>query len=141
MAATTQSIVRALGGTHVFRRQVRGLEDLLARVRAGLPFAAVDEVGERFGLDRDDLQALLRLSTSPSSQGLLGAEESDRLVRLARIAALASDVLGDDARASRWLQRPNRALSGRLPLSLLDTDLGAREVETVLGRIEFGVYS
>ena len=141
MAATTQSIVRVLGGTHVFRRQVRGVEDLLERVRAGLPIAAVDELGERFGLDRVTLRALLRLSASPSSRVLLGAEESDRLVRFARIAAFASEVLGDDAKASRWLQRPNRALSGSPPLSLLDTDLGAREVEAVLGRIEYGVYS
>ncbi len=141
MATSTQSIVKALGGTHVFRRQVRGIEDLLERVRAGLPFAAVDQIGQRFGLNRDDLRVLLRLSTSPSSRGLLDAEESDRLVRLARIAAFASDVLGDDAKASHWLRRPNRALSGRPPLSLLDTDLGAREVEAVLGRIEHGVYS
>jgi putative toxin-antitoxin system antitoxin component (TIGR02293 family) len=63
------------------------------------------------------------------------------LVRFARIATFASDVLGDDAKASRWLQRPNRALSGRQPLSLLDTDLGAREVEAILGRIEHGVFS
>src|SRR5262245_38027114 len=133
MAASTQSIVRALGGAHVFRRQVRGVEDLLERVRAGLPFAAVDQLGERFGLDRAALQALLRLSASSSPRAVLGAEESDRLVRFARIAAFASDILGDDAKASRWLQRPNRALSGRPPLSLLDTDLGAREVEAVLG--------
>jgi putative toxin-antitoxin system antitoxin component (TIGR02293 family) len=44
-------------------------------------------------------------------------------------------------KASRWLQTPNRALEGELPFNLLDTDAGVQSVETVLGRIAFGVYS
>lgn len=62
-------------------------------------------------------------------------------VRSARIAALACEVLGDPEKAARWLRQPNRALAGRAPLSLLDTELGAREVEAVLRRIEYGVFS
>jgi putative toxin-antitoxin system antitoxin component (TIGR02293 family) len=50
-------------------------------------------------------------------------------------------VFGERAKASRWLHNPNRALGGVSPLSLLDTDLGTREVEQILGRIEYGVYS
>jgi putative toxin-antitoxin system antitoxin component (TIGR02293 family) len=71
----------------------------------------------------------------------LRADESDRLLRLARVAAVAEDVLGAQDKAGRWLQKPNRALGGIVPLDLLDTDLGAEEVVTVLGRIEHGVYS
>lgn len=71
----------------------------------------------------------------------LRADESDRLLRLARVAAVAEDVLGAQDKAGRWLQKPNRALGGIAPLDLLDTDLGAEEVVTVLGRIEHGVYS
>ncbi|MCC6587803.1 MAG: DUF2384 domain-containing protein [Bryobacterales bacterium] len=37
--------------------------------------------------------------------------------------------------AQRWLERPNRALGSRTPLSMLDTKVGAETVETVLGRI------
>ena len=62
-------------------------------------------------------------------------------VRSARITALACEVLGDPEKAARWLRHPNRALAGRVPLSLLDTDLGACEVEAVLGRIEYGIFS
>jgi putative toxin-antitoxin system antitoxin component (TIGR02293 family) len=49
--------------------------------------------------------------------------------------------LGSEEKAARWLHTPNRALGGNLPLELLDTDLGSRQVEEVLGRIEHGVYS
>jgi putative toxin-antitoxin system antitoxin component (TIGR02293 family) len=61
--------------------------------------------------------------------------------RLGRITTLAVEVLGDAERATRWLQRPNRALGGAIPLALLDTDLGAQQVEHLLGRIEHGVFS
>lgn len=61
--------------------------------------------------------------------------------RLGRITALAVDVLGDAERAAHWLQRPNRALGGTIPLALLDTDLGAQQVEYLLGRIGHGIFS
>jgi putative toxin-antitoxin system antitoxin component (TIGR02293 family) len=71
----------------------------------------------------------------------LAADESDRLYRLARIAAQAFAVFGTEEKASTWLRRPNRALDHELPLRLLDTDLGTRQVEDILGRIEHGVVS
>lgn len=63
------------------------------------------------------------------------------MVRLARVAAQASQTLGGKEEAFRWLHQPNPVLGHRTPLSLLDTDNGARKVEEVLGRIEHGVYS
>jgi putative toxin-antitoxin system antitoxin component (TIGR02293 family) len=54
---------------------------------------------------------------------------------------LAKCYLGDDETARRWLRRPNRALGGRTPLESLDTELGARLVENVLGRIAYGGVS
>jgi putative toxin-antitoxin system antitoxin component (TIGR02293 family) len=71
----------------------------------------------------------------------LAADESDRLYRLARIAARAVGVFGTEDKASAWLRRPNRALGNELPIRLLDTDVGARQVEDILGRIEHGIVS
>ena len=67
--------------------------------------------------------------------------ESDRLYRLARILVLAKHYLGDDAKAMRWLRRSNRALGGRVPIDALDTEIGARAVEAILGRIAYGGIS
>jgi putative toxin-antitoxin system antitoxin component (TIGR02293 family) len=50
-------------------------------------------------------------------------------------------MLGDKPTAVQWLLTPNRALGGERPLDRLDTDIGAREVEDILGRIAYGVYS
>jgi putative toxin-antitoxin system antitoxin component (TIGR02293 family) len=58
-----------------------------------------------------------------------------------RLLARAARVLGDEARAARWLRQPNPDLRGRAPLELLDGELGRREVEQLLARMERGVYS
>jgi putative toxin-antitoxin system antitoxin component (TIGR02293 family) len=50
-------------------------------------------------------------------------------------------MIGDEKRAIQWLLIPNRALDGQRPFDQLDTDIGAREVEDLLGRIAYGVYS
>jgi putative toxin-antitoxin system antitoxin component (TIGR02293 family) len=66
---------------------------------------------------------------------------SDRLSRVARIAAQAEEVFEQRATAEAWLKRPNRALGGAIPLDLLDTDVGTLQVSDLLGRIEYGVFS
>ncbi len=67
--------------------------------------------------------------------------ESDRLLRVIRIAVYAADVLGTESKARAWLRASNRSLRGKAPIALLETDVGARLVERALGRIEHGVYS
>ena len=54
---------------------------------------------------------------------------------------MAKQYLGDDETATQWLKRPNRALGGKIPLDSVDTELGARTVENILGRIAYGGVS
>ena len=74
-------------------------------------------------------------------QARLTADESDRVVRVARVMANAIQVLGSREKAAQWLRSPNRALDATAPISLLDTDIGAQQVGEILGRIEYGIYS
>jgi putative toxin-antitoxin system antitoxin component (TIGR02293 family) len=71
----------------------------------------------------------------------LTPQESDRVYRLARVLALAKALIGDEESARRWLKQANEALGGETPLAALDTELGARRVEEVLGRIAYGGVS
>jgi putative toxin-antitoxin system antitoxin component (TIGR02293 family) len=71
----------------------------------------------------------------------LPAEQSDVVVRTATVLARAIDVLGDKKKAVHWLTTSNRALGGEIPITLLDTSAGVHEIETLPGRIEYGVYS
>lgn len=141
----TETIVSALGGRKVLRRRISNLHELRESVVAGLPYAALEAVMAKFGLARGEAAAALHLPQRTIARRKKGqklrADESDRLLRLARIGAQAAEVLGSEEKAARWLRKPNRALGNRVPLELLDNDVGTKEVEDILGRIEHGVYS
>lgn len=126
-------------------REVRNTEDLKKWIREGLPFTSLEAVMEQFGLKREEvswaLDLPLRTLARRKQERRLSPGESDRLFRVVRIAVQAAEVLGGREEASRWLHASNRALGGQTPLELLDTDLGSRQIEDVLGRIEHGVYS
>lgn len=140
---TAKAIVAALGGPRVVK--THSTEGLRARIKEGLPYAALLALAGGLGLTAAALTEVLdlppRTLARRKRERRLRGDESDRLVRVARVVALAEDVLGTRARAADWLRQPNRALGGRAPFHLLDTDLGVKDVETVLGRIAHGVYS
>ena len=92
------------------------------------------ELGDALGIPQSTL-------ARRKNQGTLTAEESAKVVRLARCISRASGVFGDLDNAVAWLKHPNRALGGVTPISLLDTDVGMEAVSDLLGRIEHGVFS
>ncbi len=114
-------------------------------IRDGFPPAVVERVMHASGLTLKELAAALDVSARSLQRrrrsGKLARYESDRLYRLARLVAIASDYLGDPERARRWLKRPNRALGGLAPVGAIDTEAGARQVENILGRIAYGGIS
>jgi putative toxin-antitoxin system antitoxin component (TIGR02293 family) len=66
---------------------------------------------------------------------------SDRLYRVASTLSQVVEVLGSIDKAHVWLKSPNRALGSEMPLDLLDTEIGARQVEEVLLRLNYGFFS
>ena len=142
----TEAIAEALGGRKVLGKAIRKPDDLAKRVRAGLPANSVTALAEKLHLGNGVLSRKLgipqRTLTRRLSQGSpLTAAESDRTVRMARVYANAVEMIGNREKAIQWLGTPNRALGGGRPLDLLDTDVGARAVEDILGRIAYGVFS
>jgi putative toxin-antitoxin system antitoxin component (TIGR02293 family) len=101
-------------------------------------------VEARLGLRPTEIESMLALPARTRMRRkktkVLSAVQSDRLYRMARIASIAVDVLGDETKTTRWLRKPNRSLGHSEPLQLLDTEIGAREVEDALGRIEHGIF-
>jgi putative toxin-antitoxin system antitoxin component (TIGR02293 family) len=145
MATEFQAVIAELGGAKVLGRTLRTDNDLRSVIREGFPQKVVGSVMHSAHLTLQELSSTLGLSPRSLQrrrhQGRLARHESDRLYRLARIVALAKQYIGDEEAAARWLKRPNRALGGNIPLELIDTELGARAVENVLGRIAFGGVS
>jgi putative toxin-antitoxin system antitoxin component (TIGR02293 family) len=116
--------------------------DVLKLVEDRVPTAAVDGL-KRSGVTDDEIYALIvprrTLTHRKTRREPLSRDESDRAVRLARIAALAEQVFGDPARAWRWLRAGKRQFHDRSALQLVVTEAGARLVEELLYRIDEGL--
>ena len=145
MVNELHAVVQELGGEPTLGRAIANDHDMREAIRKGFPPAVVERLMQASGLTLKELASSLDLSPRSlqrrRNSGRLAPFESDRLYRLARIVALAQEYLGGHERAVRWLKQPNRALGSLAPVAALDTELGARQVENVLGRIAFGGVS
>ncbi len=114
-------------------------------VRAGLSVKELYELQEALNVPMEKLAPKLGISKATlhrrKAKGRLAAEESDRVLRFARLMGKAVEVLESEENARAWLMSPQVGLGGEVPLDYAETELGAREVEDLLGRIEYGVYS
>jgi len=114
-------------------------------VRSGLPFSSFDALADYAQLSPALLGQLLgipqRTISRRRSAGQLTTIESDRLYRLAQVITQAVEVLGSREKARIWLLAPNRSLGGDVPMELLDTEIGSQQVEDVLTRLNYGIYS
>jgi putative toxin-antitoxin system antitoxin component (TIGR02293 family) len=144
MANELRAVLKALGGERVLGRTLASDSDLREAIREGFPHAVLLEVMRASGLTLHELATALDLSSRSLQRrrrGRLARFESDRIYRMARLLALARETLGESERAIRWLKRTNRALGGLAPIAAIDTELGARQVENLLGRIVYGGIS
>jgi putative toxin-antitoxin system antitoxin component (TIGR02293 family) len=119
---------------------------LLRGVEHGFSIAAFDHFQRNVGLGAEQLFDWLRIAprtvTRRRRNGQLLPEESDRLLRAARLFGRALELFeGDRDGAVEWLTTPKRALGGASPIDVAKTELGSREVENLIGRLEHGVYS
>lgn len=143
-AAAEVQVTDLLGGRKVLG-SVSAAGDLLRVVRGGLPYASLVALTRSLGLEVSAVGAVVgipgRTLARRKNARQLTPVESDRLYRLAYVTHVASAVLGGVQAARQWLSRSNRSLGGAEPMSLLDTDLGCRQVEDVLVRLNYGLYA
>jgi putative toxin-antitoxin system antitoxin component (TIGR02293 family) len=129
------------------KNEVRELDRWHERILAGLDFEAVDAIKTHAALTDSEIARLLgigeaTLRRARAARSKLDSGTSDRLYRLSKkLVAVAEEVLEGADNAITWLRRPQPALSGEVPLELLVTQAGADEVETLLRRIDYGVYA
>jgi len=131
-----------VGGVAVVGGHVAAGVDLIRLVRRGLPIGTVQFMLDSGVLSPAELDRIVlprRTLANRRRLGTLTPEQSDRLVRVARVIAAAEETFGSREKAGTWLRRPTTALAGESPLELLDTDEGARQVESLLGRIAHGI--
>jgi putative toxin-antitoxin system antitoxin component (TIGR02293 family) len=115
-------------------------------VREGLPYGRFTEFARRSGLSQETITRVMqtpkRTLARRKAQGRLRPDESERLVRLSTVFDKAVELFeGDVDGARRWLSRPAKALGGMTPLEMAESEIGAREVEDLIGRLEHGVFT
>lgn len=119
--------------------------DLIALSKTGLASREMVALAQRLDLSGKEIAKLLTLSQRTfhrrKPEQLLDQVASERLLMLTKLADHGFDVFEDQGKFNRWLRRPLRILSNQAPLDILDTSQGIKMVDTILGRIEYGVYS
>jgi putative toxin-antitoxin system antitoxin component (TIGR02293 family) len=118
---------------------------LIIVIQAGLAVRELEYLRASLAVPMERLGALLGISKATlhrrMAKGRLRSTESDRVVRFALLMGKAVEVLESEENARHWLTSPQFGLGGAVPLDYARTEVGAREVEDLLGRIEYGVYS
>ncbi len=124
--------------------EARSDEKMVRLVEGGLPLRVISRLLER-GLTRNEVfRIIIPLRTwkhRKSRHQALSKEESERVVRAARILARAQAVLGDPESALDWLRTSRRRFEGRSPLQMLSTESGGRLVEQMLIQIDEGMFA
>jgi len=119
--------------------------ELIRKIQKGLRFSELETLQNSIDLPFEQLAAKLAISRSTlqrrKAAGRLSPDESDKVMRLSRLLEHATNVFGDIERARAWLKFPQRGLGGAIPLDYAETEVGVREVNNLLGRIEYSVYT
>jgi len=139
---------RATSGTMqnlfaVLRRDLEAGRDPVEVIRTGLNADLLTAAGDYFEVPAARIRAITHVPDTTAHRlikrhALLDAAASERLWRLADVAAMAEDVFEDEATAKQWLRSPNQTFLGTAPIDYLDTEPGAKAVRQVLNAIATG---
>ena len=139
-----ERVFRKLGGHQALGANVASQADLARVVRRGIRLAVLSHV-QKAGFSKQEIERFVipaRTWRHRKAKGEpLSIEESDRVVRLTRIQALAENVFGDVDKANRWLREELGILEGRSPLEVAQIEAGSRLIEQLLAKLDWGAVA
>lgn len=119
--------------------------EVIPLIKEGLPVEEMVALQGALAISVEQFAGLLGVSNATyhrrKEEDRLTSSESERVLRYARLFGMAVNVLESKEYAREWLGSPQHGLGGEVPLDYARTELGATEVERLLGRIAYGVYS
>ncbi|MEM8721048.1 MAG: antitoxin Xre/MbcA/ParS toxin-binding domain-containing protein [Cyanobacteria bacterium P01_G01_bin.39] len=145
MNDNAESTAKILGGYELLGSDIFNERDLEKRINQGLPFGSVNRLKITIDPENIDKDFIHRIIPKSSLQrrkksAILSVEESQRIERLARVFSFAVEVWdGDEDKARIFMQKPHPMLDDRSPLGACLTELGARQAESILGRLYYGI--
>ena len=144
-----QRVAALLGGEAVLHRALKHPLDAHEMLLGGLPGQALTHLAQGFRVLHKttalenavgiSLRTFQRRRDTPTKP--LSPEQSGRVWKFAEILAKATELFGSQEEAEQWLERPAIGLDQRRPIDLLATPAGVQLVETLLDRIEYGIYA
>ena len=118
-------------------------DELIKAVREGLEYGYFETLQDDLGLSQQVLTELLAITPrtlqNRKRSGRFTPQESDHLLRIARVFTQVKAFFGTAGQARNWLRKPAYAFNDQTPLSLLDTEIGAEQVTILIKRLEYGV--
>jgi putative toxin-antitoxin system antitoxin component (TIGR02293 family) len=127
------------------RAKAKHPHELIRQIQKGLRFAELEALRKKIDLPLDQLAGKLSISRATlhrrKNAGRLSPEESDKLTRFSHLLDHAVTVFGNLERGRAWLKYPQYGLGGAVPLDYAETEIGAREVDNLLGQIDYGIYT
>jgi putative toxin-antitoxin system antitoxin component (TIGR02293 family) len=108
-------------------------------------YSSVLKLSNKYHLEREQIRSILGISESTQfryekNNPVLKPNLWDRWQRFIKIVELASDLFEDEQEIQRWLSTPKQALGNHIPIDLLATDSGARQVEQILLQASYGIF-
>jgi putative toxin-antitoxin system antitoxin component (TIGR02293 family) len=108
-------------------------------------YKVVRDFATRFDMDRVQIRNVFGVAERTQfryekENPVLKSTVTDRIDRFKRILAQAIEVFEDESEAQRWLKTPKADLGNLIPLDLLATDAGTKQVEQMLYRAEYGMF-
>ena len=120
------------------------IDGMIHILKKGLPANAFDKLRERLNVSDKRLSEIVQIPKRTLSRrrtgGRLKTDESERVLRIARLYDKALDVFENESAVENWLKKPARGLGYKVPLEYADTEIGTQEIINLLGRIEHGVF-
>jgi len=124
--------------------QTKDINELIGLLKKGMPADSFDKLRKRLNVSDNLLSRIVQIPKRTLSRrrrdGRLRTDESERVLRVAKVYDMALAVFEDEAAVQSWLKKPARGLGYKIPLEYADTEPGAQEVINLLGRIEYGVF-
>jgi putative toxin-antitoxin system antitoxin component (TIGR02293 family) len=119
---------------------------LIRKLQTGLSFRALESFSSETGIPISEIGETMQVPERTLARrrvaGRLSSEESEKLLRLSNIFEQAVGLFEGDVKAAvAWLRSPKKALAYKAPLMYARTEIGARQVEDLIGRLEQGVFA
>jgi putative toxin-antitoxin system antitoxin component (TIGR02293 family) len=115
------------------------------QILAGIEWSEAEHLASWLDVPMKRLAQILQIPPATMQRrkesGRFSVEESERVVRIARLWFLANQTVGGPAGARSWLTRGQFGLGGRMPLDVARLEVGARSIETLLHRIRYNVLT